>query len=255
MEEEKAKKISKKARIAELEEELAGVQTTNQALKQKLERQTNLMSNVGTIAFIIICIGLFVFVVHPFEGNYYPCGKNLADNYVSAKSEYDDGEMIFNLEGYLKENGFKHYNIHYSDDNLWSYITVTARNKIWGLEITTTVDKHWSASGPDYEYSTRVEFYHLGAFKSRDYTITYYTENEFSPTGNDFVMDTDSSMMLARKSLEEIDAVFKAKTHDEKSIKINDRLYLDNCPFKGTGILHYVEAGGIVSDSANVHDD
>ena len=256
----KDKKPSKKQQIATLE---AMVKTRDNtiseletAVKGWSSKYANMQFTANLLAFalivaavVLICIRFFTSIVD--DG--FPSGVELKENFVSCDSDYQDGETIFNFEGYLEKNGFKHWDISYMDDNNDTIVYAKARNKYWGVTIKTSFYKESLArTDDDYSYEAKVEFYRVDKSGFQDYSVVYLVSQEFDPNTTEIVMDTSSSLMIPRELLNDIDAVLKARNYDGSANRINSSFYTDNCPFSGLDIEHSVEVNNA---SATPHDD
>lgn len=246
--EKKPKKLKKKKQIAKLTEQNAKLEEQLEAAElkaQQIEKKCLGFENFMALSIAILFGIVALLILQPYG---YPSGKELKDCFVEANSKYDHSETFFNLKGYLKENGFKHYEVSYSDYTS-PYVYVTARNKYWEIRVETKIG-HTRDDGNCY--STKVSLYKLDGI-SIDYTAVYYTECVFDPNVDEIVMDTGSSLMMPRAMLEEIDALLKAKNYDGSKQRLADRFYSDECPFQRLGIEHYVRVGSVTPDSP--HDD
>lgn len=260
---ENEKKVKKKIKIAKLEQEVEAlrkenvtVRKENKALRSELipiwlqAVALAVAVIVGAILGSLTAEDAFLSYLH------YPRGKEITDNFIPTYSKMEV-RTIFNLKGYLKANGFKHYEVSYADDYPYTYIYAKARNRYWGVKITTEIDRsNWVYYHVDgATYNTKVEFYRIKSGGTRDYTVTYLTKREFDPANDPIVADIGSSMMLPLDSLEEIDAVLKHTDYSGKERTIASRYYLEECPFEGLGIEHYTDIGFATSSGISLHDD
>lgn len=256
----KPKKPSKKQQIATLE---AMVKTRDNtiseletAVKDWSSKYANMQFAANVLVFLLITAVVVLICIRTFKSvvdDGFPSGVELKENFVSCDSDYQDGETIFNFEGYLEKNGFKHWDISYLDDNDDTTVYARAHNKYWGVTIETSLYKESLArTDDDYSYEAKVEFYRVDKSGFKDYSVVYLISQEFDPNTTEIVMDTSSSLMIPRELLNDIDAVLKAKNYDGSANRISSSFYTDSCPFSGLDIEHSVEVNNA---SATPHDD
>lgn len=233
---EKAKKLKKKELKIMLEE----IQQENDKLEEEKTRQgqaigiaLKLIIVLASVLIALIIMAITDFVIDVRLSSFKPRTNALEDAFISAKEKYDDGQHIFDFDGYMKKNGYHQTTIHFVSDTK-DEILFSKHYKKGKIEVNLTGRVIYESNGTIYESKIKIE---RGNWND-DHPV--YSANY---TGNDPIYDKDGELIFLKEALYDLDKVIKgeniAKDH--------------HCPFGGLHIEHTVSTD--YTNNENLHDD
>lgn len=131
---------SQEETIERLKARAEAAEETSASLADELNRRNrkrkDIAATIAAVVFFVAIVALVIGLITAPESNHD--GKDLADNYYSARSDYQEGQRIFDFKSYLKNNGFKKgYEVGYYDDTYSSRTELNVHNKYWWIKIET----------------------------------------------------------------------------------------------------------------------
>ena len=219
-----------------------------QKTSAKLDKSQAWYCLVGVVVTILAVLVVSWFHSTLFSSKKFtPASNALEDGYVSNASEYYDGKFVFDVVGYMKQNGYKVTNNSGSDNDdrasyyMWFY------NKKTKTSIDLDCKVVWPPSGDRDADDTpcliskitiyRGEYGYQAGVKYTAIWTTAFSENMLS----EIIVDDDSWLFLHKEALEALDKVLKSGNLEDES----------KCPFKGLGVEHST----VVDSVSASHDD